>query len=755
MNANLEAPAVKNSSSGLEHLFSNASALVGSSALNSVLGFVYWGVAARWLYADQREVVGFTLALVPLMLGLASLAMLGLGNTLIGELPKMQHNRGRLISAALISTGLTGALIGLLAIRIIPSINQEFVPLRDNLPLGLMFVCGLALTTVGSILDEALIGMLRGKLQLWRNALFAVLKLVLLLTLSISSLRAAGGSNGLFATWVLGLGAAFVLLALAMRSEGLHVLPKPDFSSLWKTRKTALGHHAINMAYLGTGNIMPVIVTGMLGASANASFYFAWQLAGFGFFVPLALATVLHAMNAADKHALAIRLRSSLGMSALLVTGYALVLLFGAHLILGIFGKQYALEAETSLQILAFAILPVVVKTHYMTLGRIQNQLVRIAQYAAVGTVLELTLAVIGARLDGMTGLCLGYVIALYLEAVYAGRVVYTTAFPSLISSRLARSSLSNLNGTASAQISQIPSVCALIVSYNRLDQLRDCLRAVQAQTRQPEHIVVIDNASEDGTYNAIRLEFANVEIVHLNLNTGPAGGFSKGFERALASNLEFVWTLDDDCVPEANALEMLLETLVSFPKDSRPSLLSSYVVWKDGTPHPMNRPVFGISWRQRNHWARREVLASVRATSFVSTLINLQSVAKHGLPWSAYYFWNDDVEYTARLLRDAQGYAVPNSTVMHSSTRPYVPLDDSSGRYFYEVRNKLWMVRFSSAWTVPERIGWCLYLSWSIMRYLGRNRLDQNSRSIVKRGLEQGLWSSPAVYSASAQQVH
>jgi GT2 family glycosyltransferase/O-antigen/teichoic acid export membrane protein len=742
MNANLEAP-VKTSSSGLEHLFSNASTMVGSSALNSVLGFVYWGVAARWLYADQREVVGFTLALVPLMLGLASLAMLGLGNTLIGELPKMQHNRGRLISAALISVGLAGALIGLLAIMIIPSINQEFLPLRDNLPLGLMFVCGLALTTVGSILDEALIGMLRGKLQLWRNALFAVLKLVLLLTLSISSLRAAGGSNGLFATWVLGLGAAFVLLALAMRTQGLHVLPKPDFSSLWKTRKTALGHHAINMAYLGTGNIMPVIVTGMLGASANASFYFAWQLTGFGFFVPLALATVLHAMNAADKHALAIRLRSSLGMSALLVTGYALVLLFGAHLILSIFGKQYALEAETSLQILAFAALPVVVKTHYMTLGRIQNQLVRIAQYAAVGTVLELTLAVIGAHLDGMTGLCIGYVIALYLEAAYAGRVVYTTAFPSLLSTRTA-----NLNGTASAQTT--PSVCALIVSYNRLDQLRDCLRAVQAQTRQPEHIVVIDNASEDGTYDAIRLEFANVEIVRLNLNSGPAGGFSKGFERALASKLEFVWTLDDDCVPEPDALEMLLETLVSFPKDSRPSLLSSYVIWKDGTPHPMNRPVFGISWRQRNHWARRDLLASVRATSFVSTLIDLQSVAKHGLPWSAYYFWNDDVEYTARLLRDAQGYAVPNSRVMHSSTRPYVPLDDSSGRYFYEVRNKLWMVRFSSAWTVPERIGWCLYLSWSIMRYLGRNRLDQNSRSIVKRGLEQGLWSSPAVYSTS-----
>jgi glycogen synthase len=290
-----------------------------------------------------------------------------------------------------------------------------------------------------------------------------------------------------------------------------------------------------------------------------------------------------------------------------------------------------------------------------------------------------------------------------------------------------------------------LPSVCALIVSYNRLEQLRDCIRAVLVQTRVPEHIVVIDNASEDGTYDAIRLEFAGVEIVRLNVNSGPAGGFSKGFERALESKLEYVWTLDDDCIPESDALEVLLQTLVSFPKASRPSLLSSYVVWTDGTPHPMNRPVFGISWRQRERWARREGLASVRATSFVSTLISLQSVAKHGLPWAAYYFWNDDVEYTARLLRDAQGYAVPNSRVMHLSSRPYVPLDDSSGRYFYEVRNKLWMIRFSNAWTIPERIGWASYLGLSILRHLARNRFGLESRGVVQRGLEQGLWSSPA----------
>ena len=429
MNANLEGSLPKSGPNGLRRLLSNASSMVGSSALNSGLGFVYWFVAAR-LYADQPETVGFTLAIVPLMISLASLSMLGLGNTLIGELPQMQRGRGRLIGAALITSGAAGALIGLLAIAFVPMISKEFLPLQQNPFLSLLFVCGLALTSIGSVLDEALIGLLLGKLQFWRNALFAVLKLGLLLALGVSSFRGTG-SGGLFASWVFGLALAFVLLALTMRAQKFRIVSKPDFTRLWARRQLALGHHSINLAYLGTGNILPVMVTAMLGAGINASFYFAWMMTGFGFVVPHALATVLHAMSAADTKALAGRLRSSLGISSLIVSGYGLVLFFGAHAILEIFGKRYALEAEGSLRILAWALLPGVIKTHYLTLGRIRNQLGLVARYAAVGTLLELILAVIGAQLAGLSGLCLGYVVALFFEALYAARNVYMTAFPA------------------------------------------------------------------------------------------------------------------------------------------------------------------------------------------------------------------------------------------------------------------------------------------------------------------------------------
>jgi O-antigen/teichoic acid export membrane protein len=415
-------------SNGFRRLISNASAMVGSSALNSALGFVYWFLAAR-LYADHPEVVGFTNALVPLMMGLGSLAMLGLGNTLVGELPQMPQARGRLLGAALITSSLAGVLIGSLTVLIAPMFSNEFLPLRQNPALGLIFACGVGLTSSGQILDEALLGILRGPLQLWRNALFSVLKLGLLIALGLSSLNGAG-SIGLFGTWVLALAGSFGLLALTMRVQGIRVLIKPDFAHLWTVRRLAFGHHAINLAYLGTGSILPLMVTAMFGVKLNASFYNAWMLTGFGFVVPYALATVLHAMSAANIKALAIRLRSSVGVSSLIVTAYGLLLFFGAQSILGAFGKNY-LGAAVGLQIMAFALLPMVIKTHFMTLGRIRNQLGLVVRYAAVGTVLELILAVLGAQ-AGLSGLCLGYVIALWLEAAYALPSVYVAAFPGL-----------------------------------------------------------------------------------------------------------------------------------------------------------------------------------------------------------------------------------------------------------------------------------------------------------------------------------
>jgi GT2 family glycosyltransferase len=75
--------------------------------------------------------------------------------------------------------------------------------------------------------------------------------------------------------------------------------------------------------------------------------------------------------------------------------------------------------------------------------------------------------------------------------------------------------------------------VVAVLVTYQRLALLRDALAAVLAQTRRPDAVVVVDNASDDGTAQAVADAHPDVDLVVLRRNMGGAGGFATGMERA------------------------------------------------------------------------------------------------------------------------------------------------------------------------------------------------------------------------------
>src|SRR6266516_7893752 len=91
-------------------MLTNAGSLVGTTAVTSILGFVYWWLAARQF---PPEAVGFASAAISAMTLLGTFAMLGLGTLLLGELPQQRGREASLISAALILVGAVGGLLGL------------------------------------------------------------------------------------------------------------------------------------------------------------------------------------------------------------------------------------------------------------------------------------------------------------------------------------------------------------------------------------------------------------------------------------------------------------------------------------------------------------------------------------------------------------------------------------------------------------------------------------------------------------------
>src|SRR3954452_24791288 len=106
-------------------------------------------------------------------------------------------------------------------------------------------------------------------------------------------------------------------------------------------------------------------------------------------------------------------------------------------------------------------------------------------------------------------------------------------------------------------------SVCALVVTYHRWALLEECLRAIDAQSVRPAQLILVDNASTDGTPDRLRergwLDRPDVRFLRLDENLGSSGGFARGFEAARDTDAEWLWTMDDDAEPALDCLERLL----------------------------------------------------------------------------------------------------------------------------------------------------------------------------------------------------
>jgi hypothetical protein len=125
-----------------------------------------------------------------------------------------------------------------------------------------------------------------------------------------------------------------------------------------------------------------------------------------------------------------------------------------------------------------------------------------------------------------------------------------------------------------------------------------------------------------------------------------------------------------------------------------------------------------------------------IRSASFVSVMCDARVVRERGLPVADFFLWNDDFEYSTRLLRGRAGLYCPASVVVHK-TKAFGSTDADPGeRFFYEVRNKLWLFTRSPGLTGAER---ALYGGSTVRRW-ARTFARSRDRRTLARGLVKGL---------------
>jgi dTDP-4-dehydrorhamnose reductase len=299
--------------------------------------------------------------------------------------------------------------------------------------------------------------------------------------------------------------------------------------------------------------------------------------------------------------------------------------------------------------------------------------------------------------------------------------------------------------------------VCAVVLTYNRRGLLDECLQAVTAQTHACDRIVVVDNASTDGTATMVAERWAGrVDLHVLGENIGAAGGFNLGMRLAFQTGADYIWVMDDDVLPEPDALAALLaagETLEA--RGINPAFLTSLARAPGGevtnVPELDRRPnvLAYENWPDLlNHG-----LVPVTRAALVSNLFPRATLARHGLPIAAMFIWGEDSEFTLRVSQDQPGYLVGASRAQHVRQLAGV-LDIRTernpariGYHFHRIRNDVFMKRrFEGPRAVARLFRGQVKLALQLCR-----AQEFGKAGIVLRGLLAGLSFNPPVEAADA----
>lgn len=207
--------------------------------------------------------------------------------------------------------------------------------------------------------------------------------------------------------------------------------------------------------------------------------------------------------------------------------------------------------------------------------------------------------------------------------------------------------------------------VIAVVVTYNRKELLKEAIEALLNQDYNNCGILVVDNASTDGTKEYIDELLKNTRVHYENTgaNLGGAGGFNYGMKRACQMGCDYVWVMDDDCIVHKDSLIELLNADKQL--NGNYGFLSSKVLWKDGSICKMNIPKKTFST-----WLKEfdKPVQEIAMASFVSLFVKTDIIKEMGLPIKEFFIWTDDWEFTRRISRKYKSYFISNSVVTHKS---------------------------------------------------------------------------------------
>nr|WBO81611.1 oligosaccharide flippase family protein [Streptomyces sp. SBE_14.2] len=396
-----------------EPLLRNGHLLMVSSLVNAVLGAVFWVLATRW-YDDST--VGLNYATVSTATLLSTIGQLNLADFLVRFVPSAGRHTRRLILACYLAGIVCSVLVSVGFLFLVPTISPRLDFLLSPLT-AFFFVTYTAAYAIFALQDGALTGVRRPGWVVTENAIFAVVKIVLLGATALLTLFA-----GILISWA---GALVVALLVANAFLLRRAVPQHESAA---PRETPAPPRMLGYAtadYLGSlfrvasYTLVPLLVLNTLGPAQSAYYSLAWIVGYIPYLLATNMGSSLIVEAAHDPARLADHAFRVLRHSALLMSAGVVVLIVVAPFFLAFFGPEYAEHGTTLLRLLALSALPNLLVSLAVDVARVRRRLRLVVglQLALCALVLGLSLLFLPAL--GLAGGGLAWLVSLSVIALY------------------------------------------------------------------------------------------------------------------------------------------------------------------------------------------------------------------------------------------------------------------------------------------------------------------------------------------------
>lgn len=248
--------------------------------------------------------------------------------------------------------------------------------------------------------------------------------------------------------------------------------------------------------------------------------------------------------------------------------------------------------------------------------------------------------------------------------------------------------------------------IAAVIVTYNRIDLLKKVLKAFEGQLELPDIIVIVNNASTDGTAeyldswkSSTRCD-AKIIVINNKENLGGSGGFYVGSKEAISLGADWIWVSDDDAIPNKNVFLLARKHIDSLGKDEDVSAICGKII-VNGKIAETNR-----NFRKRGLFRYRLIDVpidyyekdsfEIGCFSYLGVFMNAKKIKEVGLINPDFFIWIDDVEHSWRLSKVGKIICFPDMVIDHK-----VNMEDYNGLYswktYYGFRNDIMSLKINS----------------------------------------------------------